>query len=126
MNEGVNRIYDEMQSFFLKSPQYSEPYNQAVRLILENIITSINLRASDQLSTLFAKEWVTLSDEERVILQYLYCNDKVKVRDLADFLGKSVVYARKVLKELTARGLAEWKGSSFKAPHQYSNIPRKN
>lgn len=124
LNEGVNRIYDEMQSFFLKSPQYSEPNNQAVRLILENSITSRNIRASDQLSTLFAKEWVTLSDEERVILQYLYCNDKVKVRDLADFLGKSVVYARKVLKELTARGLAEWKGSSVKDPHQYYTIPR--
>ncbi len=49
---------------------------------------------------------------------------KVKVRDLADFLGKSVVYERKVLKELTARGLAEQKGVSVKDPHQYYTIPR--
>ena len=38
MNEGVKRIYSEMESFFLNEPKYSEPNNSSVLLMLENNI----------------------------------------------------------------------------------------
>ncbi|HFJ7366607.1 TPA: ATP-binding protein [Enterococcus faecium] len=44
LNEGVNRIYDEMQLLFLNEPKYSEPNNNSVLLVLENSITSRHLR----------------------------------------------------------------------------------
>lgn len=125
LNEGVNRIYDEMQSFFLRDPQYSEPNDQAVLLVLENSITSRSMRVSDQLSSQFAKEWHSLSGQERYVLQYLYCNNRLKVKDLAEMTGKSIVYARKLLKDLRDRGLIEWVGSSNKDPHQYYTITKK-
>lgn len=40
LNEGVKRIYDEMQMFFLKEPTYTEPNGNSVLLVLENSITS--------------------------------------------------------------------------------------
>ena len=38
LNEGVKRIYDEMQDYFLKEPEYSDPANKSVKLKLENNI----------------------------------------------------------------------------------------
>lgn len=40
LNEGVKRLYDEMQMFFLKKPNYSEPNGNSILLVLENSITS--------------------------------------------------------------------------------------
>lgn len=124
LNEGVNRIYDEMESFFLQAPRYSEPNDQAVLLVLENSITSRHMRVSDQLSSQFASAWDTLSRDERFVLQYLYCNDKLKVKELAAMLGKSIVSARNLLKNLKDRGLIVWRGSSTRDPHQYYTIPK--
>lgn len=36
LNEGVKRIYDEMENYFLKPPEYSEPNKNSVLLKLEN------------------------------------------------------------------------------------------
>ena len=49
MNEGVKRIYSEMESFFLNEPKYSEPNNSSVLLMLENNILNRQLRISDKL-----------------------------------------------------------------------------
>ena len=48
MNEGVKRIYTEMQSLFLKDPVYSEPGHQ-VLLLLENNILNRHIRVTDSL-----------------------------------------------------------------------------
>ena len=47
LNEGVQRIYDEMASFFLNDPVFSEPNDASVQLTLENSITSRVLRQHD-------------------------------------------------------------------------------
>ena len=36
LNEGVKRIYSEMQRFYLKDPIYSEPNQHSVLLVLDN------------------------------------------------------------------------------------------
>ena len=125
LNEGVNRIYDEMQSFFLHAPKYSEPNNQAVLLVLENSITSRNVRVIDQLSNLLSENWGHLSEEQQVILRYMYCREKSKVRDMAQVLGKGLAHTRNVLKELVRLNLVEWKGTSTRDPHQYYVIKNK-
>lgn len=43
MNEGVKRIYNDMENFFLRDPVYSEPDNN-VKLVLENNILNRYLR----------------------------------------------------------------------------------
>lgn len=56
LNEGVNRIYDEMQSFFLNDPVYTEPEGRFVMLVLENSVTSRTLRGQDGLRTRLDEE----------------------------------------------------------------------
>ena len=43
---------DEIQSFYLNSPTYSEPNDNSVLLVLENSITSRQLRNVDKLATM--------------------------------------------------------------------------
>src|SRR3712207_9363281 len=52
MNEGVKRIYSEMESAFLHEPKYYEPGNKVV-LTLENNIVSRHLRTRDSLEKQF-------------------------------------------------------------------------
>ena len=54
MNEGVKRIYSEMEKLFLKEPKYSEP-NSNVLLVLENNILNRNVRSLDKIKILYQK-----------------------------------------------------------------------
>ncbi len=49
LNEGVKRIYSEMQRFYLKDPVYSEPDRNSVLLVLDN---NIAVRANRRQETL--------------------------------------------------------------------------
>ena len=49
MNEGVKRIYSEMESYFLHEPKYTELGNKVV-LTLENNIVSRHLRVNDKMA----------------------------------------------------------------------------
>ncbi len=119
LNEGVNRIYDEMQAYFLQKPRYSEPNDRAVQLVLENSITTRNMRVTNQLEILLAEQWDTLSTEERIVLQYMYCAEQTKAKDIATLLHKGVITARKILKKLIDRNIVEWRGTSIRDPKQY-------
>lgn len=122
LNEGVNRIYDEMQLSFLKEPTYSEPNDRAVMLLLENSITSRNLRVTEQLSQRMASEWNTLSPDEQTILQYMYCHGPTKVKELTGVVQRSNVFVRERLKRLLEKEIVEWYGNSPTDPHQYYQI----
>lgn len=119
LNEGVNRIYDEMQSHFLQKPQYSEPNDSAVQLVLENSIATRNMRVANQLETLLAEQWEDLSKEEHIVLQYMYSTEQTKVKDIATLLQKGVITARRILKKLIERDIVEWRGTSTRDPKQY-------
>lgn len=47
LNEGVKRIYEDMEDFFLEEPMYSEP-DQSVKLVLKNNIVMRTMRQSDR------------------------------------------------------------------------------
>lgn len=123
LNEGVNRIYDEMQRFFLNEPKYSEPNNLSVQLVLENSITSRHLRAKDKLESAFSETiWDSLSSQERNILQYLYLKGKTSTKDASDYLRLSTVTTRKILKNLALKNLIIWHGVSNNDPNQYYTL----
>ncbi len=119
LNEGVNRIYAEMDSFYLQNPVYLEPNHQAVQLVLENNMAARNLRVTEQLIRLISNEWDSLTSDEKVILQYMYCKGQCKAKELAAVTGRSTVFAREKLKHLIEKGFVEWRGNSPKDPHQY-------
>ncbi|MBB2955728.1 hypothetical protein FHX77_001157 [Bifidobacterium commune] len=81
-NAGVQRIYTEMQSAFLKDPVYSEPEHVKVQLTLENSITSRLLRNNDSLERrIDPKVFRNLSAYEIAAVQLAYAEGQVTVKN---------------------------------------------
>ena len=83
LNEGVQRIYDEMQGFFLHGPIFSEPNDASVMLILENSITSRVMRRDDALAGDLGQEVLDgLNEYELAALKYIYAKGRNRQRTL--------------------------------------------
>lgn len=120
LNEGVQRIYDEMQSFFLNDPIFTEPNDASVMLTLENSITSRVMRRDDALAGNVGQDVIDeLNEYELAALQYIYAKGSITVRELCSQLNRSVKVARPVLRGLVDKGVIVWHGSSPKDPSQH-------
>ena len=123
LNEGVQRIYDEMASFFLREPTFSEPNGASVRLTLENSATSRVLRRGDSIASDIGEDALgALGEYELAALQYVYGKGRVTARELADHLGRSVKVSRPALKSLVKKGILDWYGNSAHDPSQYYSL----
>ncbi len=123
MNEGVKRIYSEMEKLFLREPEYSEP-NGNVLLVLENNILNRSMRTLYAIKNLISeKEFEKLSDDERLILHFMYnSGEKMTTRKAREITLRSKTYCRKILKNLEDKELIEWHGSSLKDSTQYYTL----
>ena len=87
MNEGVKRIYSEMESAFLHEPKYSEPGNK-VCLTLENNIISRHLRTRDSLEKQFT-DFGELTADEQLIVHYMYnSGEKMTTAKAVELTGR--------------------------------------
>lgn len=126
LNEGVQRIYDEMASFFLNEPTYSEPNNASVLLTLENSATSRVLRQHDKLETSVGKDVLEgLNEYEIAAMQIAMSRSRVTTKTLGKALGKGPTLCARTLKRLANdRGLLDWHGSSTHDPSQYYSLSK--
>lgn len=125
LNEGVQRIYDEMAAFFLHDPSFSEPNDASVMLTLENSISSRILRRQDFLESEVGEEtYATLNEYEVAAVQYVYNTGRVTTGELAKLIGKGATLSSKTLKRLTEKGILVWHGSSKNDPSQYYSLPK--
>lgn len=125
LNEGVQRIYDEMANYFLNDPIFEEPNDASVQLTLENSITSRILRRQDALSSSIGQAvFESLNEYELAAMQYVYARGRITVGELSDHLGRSVKVSRPTLKGLVEKGLLEWHGSNPNDPSQYYDLKR--
>lgn len=120
MNEGVKRIYSEMEKLFLKKPKYSEP-NRNVLLVLENNILNRHMRATDKIKNLISEEMFNgLNFDEKKILHYMYnSGEKITTKLATEITGKGSTFCRKLLKNLEEKKLLEWHGTSINDRTQY-------
>ncbi|HFI0129995.1 TPA: ATP-binding protein [Streptococcus suis] len=124
MNEGVKRIYSEMESAFLHEPKYAEPGNKVV-LALENSITSRTLRTKDSLENK-VEDYSKLSIDEKLLLQYMYnTGEQMTTKKASELLGRSVSYSSKILKGLREREILTWYGTSTRDRSQYYKLEMK-
>ena len=101
LNEGVKRIYDEMQMYYLNSPIYSEPNGNSVLLVLENSITSRQLRNDDKIALLISENKIKdLNEYEIKIIQYLMVNQLITVKKTKELLGRGDTLSRNQLNSL--------------------------
>lgn len=118
LNEGVKRIYSEMENLFLNQPMYEEPGNKVV-LTLENNIFNRRVRVQDKLANDFAN-FDSLSDDEQEIVHLMYnSGEKMTAAKVASHLNRSRTFATKLLHKLLDLDILEWHGNSRTDRNQY-------
>lgn len=89
LNEGVKRIFSDMEEFYLEPPVYLEP-EYSVKLVLKNNIALRTTRQSDRAAENLGKDvWEGLDDLEKQILAYMAGKKQVKTSELVKHTGKS-------------------------------------
>lgn len=114
LNEGVKRIYSEMQRFYLKDPVYSEPDRNSVLLVLDN---NIEVRANRKQETLKKSEiiktkWDMLNYTERQVLQVINDKGELTSEDVSKIINRGKTTSVKLLNKLIDIGLIVWTGTS--------------
>lgn len=125
LNEGVNRMVEEMLAYQLNSPLYLEPNDNSVKLILENNIEHRTLRELEHIENILTEDVMnTLSQSEILVLQYLYTNKTISVKSVKEILNRSHITASRILKGLEQKGILTWHGLSSTDPTQYYKLKK--
>jgi len=122
LNEGVKRIYTDMESFFLDPPTFSEPNGNTVLLVLKNNIAARSMRRMATQKAIFGEQWETLSSLDREIIFYIANVDKCTPRELMIFTGKSRPTILNHIKALIEKKMIEEHSASPKDPTKHYTI----
>ena len=111
LNEGVKRIYIDMENLFLDPPSYSEP-RENVLLILRNNIAMRSMRRLEEIKNIISQEkWNVLDPLERKIILLVANIERCTMKDLIEATGKSRVTVAKRLANLMPTIVKEHKTS---------------
>lgn len=116
LNEGVKRIYSEMQRFYLKDPIYSEPDHHSVLLVLDNNIVMRSKRKTETMlkNREIEQKWEQLNYQEKQVLQAIYDKGEITSAEVADIIKRGKTTAVKLLNRLVEYGLIVWTGTAKK------------
>lgn len=124
LNEGVKRIYIDMENFFLEPPVYSEPGNN-VQLVLKNNIAMRSMRKLEEIiARITAEKWRAFDELERRIVILVANVERCTMRDLIEMTEKSRVTIQKRLKKLIPDVITEHK-TSENDPQKYYTLKSK-
>lgn len=122
LNEGVKRIYSDMNKYFLDDPIYTEP-GQAVRLTLKNNIVMRSIRQNDRaMGNVGMDVWKQLDDLEHQIVVFMASRTEVSRSQLEKITGKSTRPISNRLNHLLALGVIASKGAKNDPKRSYSVI----
>lgn len=122
LNEGVERIYSDMEKFFLGEPVYSEP-EQSVKLLLKNNIVMRTIRQSVRIEKKIGNDnWMDLDDLERKILVYMSAQKQVSRVDLEKLTEKSGRTINKKLNQLIEKEIIRRNGSKNDPKQTYEIV----
>lgn len=116
--EGVDRIYSQMEAFFLDDPIYEEK-NNTVKLTLKNNIYIRKIRQSEDIESKLSIDWSELTVGEQRALSIIYNKGKIKTAQLAREMSNSTNTARKILESLEIKKIIKKVASSRTDPNQY-------
>lgn len=121
LNEGVKRIYLDMEEFFLEPPVYTEP-EQNVKLVLKNNIGMRIIRQSDRAVARIGEDiWEILDDLEKQILTYMSGKNQVRTSELAEYTNKSVRTINNRIKHMIGLNIIKRIGSKYD-PKQFYKL----
>ncbi len=118
LNEGVKRIYKEMQEFFLDEPEYSEPNGRYVKLVLKNNIIMRSKRKTETLlkNDSLNEKWDGLNEMEKQIVQAIHDRGKMTTSELSELILRDRRTVQRKLKKLQDMKIITWIGTSNKDP----------
>jgi len=120
LNEGVKRIYADMEGFFLEPPEYTEPGGAAVKLTLKNNIRVRQQRRQERaVEAVGRSAWQDLDDLEREILAFMGSRQQVTRAELCQVTGKSAGTVTSRLNRLMEMGFVHRKGSRHDPTQAY-------
>ena len=113
LNEGVKRIYSDMENFFLDPPEYYDS-GHTVRLVLRNNIITRQLRQRDRTKENIPDEiWNQLDATEQQIFTVMMVRGRVTKAESEKHIGKSATTVRKKLNNLISFNLIKTSGNKF-------------
>lgn len=112
LNEGVKRIYDEMQASFLNDPIYTEPNDSAVLLTLENTIVSRKARREEYQKDNF--DPTTLPEKQLLVYGIISSHPGVNTREIAKLLTLKKTTVENAIKALREKKIIIHTGSKTK------------
>lgn len=89
LNEGVKRIYSDMEDYFLDAPEYSEPSGQTVKLVLSNNIIARTARQTETAEKKMAKYWDKLDSIEKDIVTIMGSRNCISATELSVMISKT-------------------------------------
>ncbi|MBQ6504491.1 MAG: putative DNA binding domain-containing protein [Flexilinea sp.] len=105
LNEGVKRIYRDMESFFLDDPIYAEP-DQSVKLTLKNNIIMRGMRQVDRAASEIGNDvWNEIDDLEKTIITFISGRGRVGRIEIEKYTHKSTKTVNNRLNHLIELGL---------------------
>ncbi len=124
LNEGVKRIYSDMEEFFLDAPTYSEQ-EQSLKLVLKNNIVIRKMRQDiHTIESVDQETWAQLDEIERGIFSYLLNRGEANSATLSRHVSKSIGTVRNRLKHLMGMGLVKSNGKTYDPTRTYDALPR--
>jgi ATP-dependent DNA helicase RecG len=133
LNEGVNKIYADMEAAGLPKPVYSEPDRQTVLLTLYNDVAhriprlrgevglskESNALAHSKGTGISLETYASLTDDEKRIVRAISRDGQIGAKATAELLGISRQSASRKLRRLAEVGVLKWVGQSKRDPRQH-------
>lgn len=122
LNEGVKRIYVDMENFFLDPPIFSEPNGNTVSLLLKNNIAVRALRVTEASILGISDKWRKLSSLDREIVYYVANISRCTPRRLDQLINKSRPTITNHTKKLVEQGILIEHSTSSNDPTKYYTV----
>lgn len=111
LNEGVKRIFSEMEDFFLEEPIYSEPGEYVQLTLKNNIVMRILRQAGAVRKNIGVSKWEQLDNLEKTILAFMGSRKEVKRVELEQLTGKTGKTITRHLNKLISLDIIKRNGS---------------
>lgn len=124
--EGVDRMYKNMEKYFLDDPEYVVN-NAYTELTLRNNIVMRHSRRKEEISKIINYDLANLNYPERAALIYAYEHKRLRPKEFINSNSKlHASTARKALSNLTNLNLLERHSDSPTSPNTYYTLTKEN
>lgn len=122
LNEGVKRIFSDMEKFFLDKPVYLNRENTVTLTLYNNIIMRSLRQRKFAMSHIGIENWTKLDDLEKKILTYIINQGPTKKSQLVAYTGKAPGTINSRLNHLLECDLIEPNGKKSSPNRTYEAV----